>query len=67
MTRRVFSGPVRIPPVSIRIPASAVAIATFTAGPATAMTSSIEGLSGICSILATPPIGSSVMSGVRMP
>ena len=40
---------------------------TFTAGPASATTSSSEGFSGMRSRLATPPIGHSVTSGVPMP
>ena len=43
------------------------AITTFTAGPAMATNSSCHGFSGIFSIRAKPPIGSSVMSGVRTP
>ena len=40
---------------------------TFTAGPASATTISWPGFSGMRSSRASPPIGSSVMSGVRMP
>ena len=40
---------------------------TFTAGPAMATTSSCIGLRGIRSRRANPPMGSRVMSGVRMP
>ncbi|MNY72669.1 hypothetical protein D3C86_2112780 [compost metagenome] len=43
------------------------AIATFTSGPAIAIANSCPGSSGMRSSLATPPIGRSVMSGVRMP
>ena len=39
----------------------------FTAGPASATTSSCAGSSGMRSSRATPPIGSSVMSGVCTP
>ncbi len=39
----------------------------LTAGPASATTISWAGFSGMRSIEATPPIGSSVTSGVRMP
>ena len=44
-----------------------MAIATFTAGPATATASSWLGRSGMRSKLATPPIGSSVMRCVPIP
>jgi hypothetical protein len=40
---------------------------TFTNGPATAMINSCTGSSGIRSSRATPPMGSSVMSGVLIP
>ena len=43
------------------------AITRFTAGPASATTISCAGFSGMRSSEATPPIGSSVTSGVRMP
>src|SRR6266404_3344039 len=43
------------------------AITTLTIGPATAMTNSCTGSSGIRSSRATPPMGSNVMSGVLMP
>jgi hypothetical protein len=46
---------------------STAAMTTFTAGPASATTSSSRGLSGMRSSEATPPIGHSVTSGVRMP
>jgi len=39
----------------------------FTAGPASATTISCAGFSGMRSIEATPPMGKSVTSGVRMP
>lgn len=44
-----------------------VTIDTFTAGPARAIRSSSPGLSGMRSMLATPPIGKSVISRVLMP
>ena len=40
---------------------------TFTAGPASAMTNSASGFSGMRSRLATPPIGYRVMSRVPTP
>jgi hypothetical protein len=40
---------------------------TLTAGPASAISNSWVGLSGIRSMLATPPIGSRMMSRVPMP
>ena len=40
---------------------------TFTAGPASATQSSWSGTSGIRSSRAKPPIGSNVMSLVRIP
>ena len=40
---------------------------TLTSGPATATTSSCQGLSGMRCSRATPPMGSSVMLGARMP
>ena len=43
------------------------AIATFTAGPASATHSSWMGSSGIRSSRVSPPIGRSVMSRVRIP
>lgn len=46
---------------------STAAIATLTRGPAMAITNSWPGSSGMRSSLATPPIGSSVMSGVLIP
>ena len=46
---------------------SAAAMTMFTAGPASATTISWPGFSGIRSSRASPPIGSSVMSGVRIP
>ena len=46
---------------------STSAITRFTAGPASATTISCDGFSGMRSSEATPPIGSSVTSGVRMP
>jgi hypothetical protein len=46
---------------------SNAAIATLTRGPAMAITNSWPGSSGMRSSLATPPIGSSVMSGVLIP
>ena len=47
--------------------ASTRAITRFTAGPASATTISWLGFSGMRSMEATPPIGNSVTSGVRMP
>ena len=46
---------------------STAAMTTFTAGPASATMISCRGFSGMRSSRASPPIGSSVMSGVRMP
>lgn len=46
---------------------AATASTTLTAGPAIATSSSCFGWSGMRSILATPPMGSSVMSRVRIP
>ena len=46
---------------------SAMAMATFTSGPAMAMKNSSYGSSGMRSRRATPPIGSSVTSGVDTP
>ena len=43
------------------------AIATFTAGPASAISNSWIGSSGMRASRATPPIGSNVTSGVSMP
>ena len=40
---------------------------TFTSGPAMATSSSCIGLSGILSILAMPPMGDRMTSGVLMP
>ena len=40
---------------------------TFTAGPATAITNSCQGDVGMRSSRARPPMGSRVISGVRMP
>jgi hypothetical protein len=45
----------------------ASAIATFTSGPAMATRNSSDGSSGMRSSRATPPIGSSVTSGVDTP
>ena len=42
-------------------------MATVTAGPASAISSSCVGSSGIRSSRATPPIGSRMTSGVRTP
>ena len=46
---------------------STSAITTFTSGPAMAMTNSSRGSSEIRSSRASPPIGSSVTSGVAIP
>ena len=45
----------------------AIAIATLTSGPAMATRNSSYGSSGMRSSRATPPIGSSVTSGVDTP
>ena len=55
---------VKLPPKST---SSTAAMTTLTAGPATAITSSWLGRSGMRSMLATPPIGRRVMSRVSMP
>ena len=59
---------VKTPPKKAKKPASSrITITTFTAGPATATTSSCQGIRGIDFSRATPPIGSKVMSTVPMP
>ena len=45
----------------------AAAMITLTKGPLMATISSSEGLRGMRSSRATPPMGSRVMSGVRIP
>jgi hypothetical protein len=54
-------------PVALSARYRSAAMPTLTAVPATATQNSCIGWSGIRSSRATPPIGSSVMSRVRMP
>ena len=61
-----FSTP-RAAPIQSTGGAKRSAIARLTAGPARAIASSRRGSTGSCSIRATPPIGSSVMSRTPTP
>jgi len=55
------------PPVTVSQKKRTAAMTTLTAGPAAATHSSCSGSSGIRSSRATPPMGSRVISRVRIP